>query len=37
MKRFLMTAIALFSLVTAFATAADSNFGVGAQYDTTHV
>jgi predicted enzyme related to lactoylglutathione lyase len=27
----------LFSLVTAFATAADSNFGVGAQYDTTHV
>jgi hypothetical protein len=37
MKRFLMTAIALFSLVTAFATPADSNFGVGAQYDTTHV
>jgi hypothetical protein len=37
MKRFLMTAIALFSLVAALATAADSNFGVGAQYDTTHV
>jgi hypothetical protein len=37
MKRFLMTAIALFSLVAALTTAADSNFGVGAQYDTTHV
>ena len=37
MKRFLKTAIALFSLVAALATAADSNFGVGAQYDTTHV
>jgi hypothetical protein len=37
MKRFLMTAIALFSLVAALASAADSNFGVGAQYDTTHV
>ena len=37
MKRFLMTAIALFSLVAALAPAADSNFGVGAQYDTTHV
>ena len=37
MKRFLMTAIALFSLVAALATPADSNFGVGAQYDTTHV
>jgi hypothetical protein len=37
MKRFLMTAIALLSLATAFATAADSSFGVGAQYDTTHV
>ena len=37
MKRFLMTAIALFSLVAALATAGDSNFGVGAQYDTTHV
>ena len=32
-----MTAIALFSLVAALATPADSNFGVGAQYDTTHV
>src|SRR5579863_1943947 len=37
MKRFLMTAIALFSLVAALATAGDSNFGVGPQYDTTHV
>jgi hypothetical protein len=37
MKRFLITAFALFSLVAAFATGADSNFGVGAQYDTTHV
>src|SRR5579863_9134484 len=36
MKRFLMTAIAVFSLVAAFATQEDSNFGVGAQYDTTH-
>ena len=37
MKRFLITTIALFSLVAALATPADSNFGVGAQYDTTHV
>jgi predicted enzyme related to lactoylglutathione lyase len=37
MKRFLMTAIVLFSFVGAFAAPADSNFGVGAQYDTTHV
>jgi hypothetical protein len=37
MNRFLMTAISLFSLVAALATPADSNFGVGAQYDTTHV
>ena len=37
MKRFLMAAIALFSLAAAFAAPADSNFGVGAQYDTTHV
>ena len=37
MKRFLMTAIALFSLAAALAPAADSNFAVGAQYDTTHV
>jgi hypothetical protein len=37
MKRFLMTAIALFSLVAALATPAGSNFGVGAQYVTTHV
>jgi hypothetical protein len=37
MKRFLITAIALLTMVAAFATAADSDFGVGAQYDTTHV
>jgi hypothetical protein len=37
MKRFLMTAIALFSLAAALATSGDSNFGVGPQYDTTHV
>jgi len=37
MKRLLMSALAWFSLVAAFATGADSNFGVGAQYDTTHV
>jgi len=37
MKRFLMTAIALLSLVAALATPTASNFGVGAQYDTTHV
>src|SRR5262245_47260175 len=37
MKRFLVTAIALLSLLAPFATPADSNFGVGAQYDTTHV
>lgn len=32
-----MTAIALFSFVVGFAMPADSNFGVGPQYDTTHV
>ena len=37
MKRFLMTAVALLSLLAALATPADSNFGVGPQYDTTHV
>jgi hypothetical protein len=37
MKRFFMIAIALLSLMAAFAKPADSNFGVGAQYDTTHV
>src|ERR1700757_2971014 len=37
MKRFLISVAALCSLVAAFATPADSNFGVGAQYDTTHV
>jgi hypothetical protein len=37
MKRFLLTPIALFSVVAALATSGDSNFGVGPQYDTTHV
>ena len=38
MKRFLMTADRRCSrLAAAFATPADSNFGVGPQYDTTHV
>jgi hypothetical protein len=37
MKRPLLTAIILFSFVGAFAAPTDSNFGVGAQYDTTHV
>src|SRR5579863_3836597 len=37
MKRFLMTAIAVFSLVAAFATSSQSKIGVGPQYDTTHV
>ena len=37
MKRFLISLAALCSLVAAFATPADSNFGVGPQYDTTHV
>jgi hypothetical protein len=37
MKRFLITTIVLFSMVAAFATSSESNFGVGAQYDTTHV
>lgn len=32
-----MTAVVVFVLVAAFARAADSNFGVGAQYDSTHV
>src|SRR5580693_7559064 len=37
MNRFLITTFALFSMVAAFAAPSDSNFGVGAQYDTTHV
>src|SRR5579872_2170478 len=37
MKRLLTMAIVLFSFAGAFATAGDSNFGVGPQYDTTHV
>jgi hypothetical protein len=37
MKRLLITAFVLFSIIMAFALPGDSNFGVGAQYDTTHV
>src|SRR5712692_267570 len=37
MKRFLSPLTLLLSLTVALATPADSNFGVGAQYDTTHV
>src|SRR5580658_645003 len=37
MKRFLMTAIAVLLTATVYAVPADSNFGVGPQYDTTHV
>lgn len=37
MKRLLVTAFSLFSIIVAFALLADPNFGVGAQYDTTHV
>jgi hypothetical protein len=37
MRRFPMITIALFFLAAAVATPTDSNFGVGAQYDTTHV
>ena len=37
MKRLLTVVIVLFSFAGAFATAGDSNFGVGPQYDTTHV
>src|SRR5580658_812599 len=37
MKRFVMTAVAAFLTVIVHAAPADSNFGVGPQYDTTHV
>src|SRR5260370_16888640 len=37
MKRFLSHLTLLLSLTVTLATPADSNFGVGAQYDTTHV
>ena len=37
MKRFLTTAIAVLLTATVYAAPADSNFGVGPQYDTTHV
>ena len=37
MKRFLITTVALFSMVAVFATPSQSDCGIGAQYDTTHV
>src|ERR1700733_5928653 len=37
MKRFLMTAIAVLLTAIVYAGPADSNFGVGPQYDTAHV
>jgi predicted enzyme related to lactoylglutathione lyase len=37
MKRFLMTASAVLLAAIVYAAPADSNFGVGPQYDTTHV
>ncbi len=37
MKRFLITAIAVLLTAIVYAMPADSNFGVGPQYDTTHV
>jgi hypothetical protein len=37
MKRFLRTAVASVLAAAAYAAPADSNFAVGAQYDTTHV
>ena len=37
MKRFLMTTVAVLLTAIVYALPADSNFGVGPQYDTTHV
>jgi predicted enzyme related to lactoylglutathione lyase len=37
MKRFLTTALLVFLTATVYAVPADFNFGVGPQYDTTHV
>jgi predicted enzyme related to lactoylglutathione lyase len=37
MKRFLITAIAVFTSAIVYAVPAGSDFGVGPQYDTTHV
>jgi hypothetical protein len=37
MKRFLITAVAVLLTAIVYAVPADSNFGVGPQYDTTHV
>ena len=37
MKRFLMTTIAVLLTAVVYALPADSNIGVGPQYDTTHV
>ena len=37
MKRFVITAVAVLLAAVVYAVPADSNFGVGPQYDTTHV
>ena len=37
MRRLLITVISVFLIVVAYAAPADPNFGVGPQYDTTHV
>jgi predicted enzyme related to lactoylglutathione lyase len=37
MKRFLLTALAVLVTAIVYAAPVDSNFGVGPQYDTTHV
>jgi hypothetical protein len=37
MKRFTMAVVTAFLIAIAYATPAESNFGVGPQYDTTHV
>jgi predicted enzyme related to lactoylglutathione lyase len=37
MKRFTMTVVTAFLIAIAYASPAESNFGVGPQYDTTHV
>jgi hypothetical protein len=37
MKRFLMTSVAVLLAAIVYAVPADPNFGVGPQYDTTHV
>ena len=37
MKRFVITAVAVLLAAIVYAVPAESNFGVGPQYDTTHV